>query len=134
MIIPGCTEKAETPRFRMRLSKSSAKSPLAVFALRVGDPWIVFPALEHQIVEVHIAHTVRTRREFDQARRRVTPKQRCEQDRQEKMPQVIGAELTLESVRGLRIGTAHDARVVEQHGDVVVRCEDALRAGANAGE
>src|SRR5579862_713908 len=89
-------------------------------ALPICEPFVV-AALPFEIVEADLAHPMRAAADVDYPRSRRREQRVEQQSGERKMPEVIGAELHLESILGLAIRRRHHARVVDQRTQAAMR-------------
>ena len=83
-------------------------------ALAVGGPWLMAVAI-HEVVEVETsAHAVGHRRDAHDARPRPGHESGQEQAGEGEVPEVVSAELQLESVSGRAMGGGHHARIINK--------------------
>src|SRR6266436_4524480 len=93
--------------------ESNGEEDIRSLGAAVGDPWVVRCPHKVGIFKVDVGEAVPGRREIDQTPS-LADKWRDTVDKHE-VPQMIGAELRLEVVRGMGKRCGHDARVGDDH-------------------
>src|ERR1700723_2449839 len=102
----GCRADA-TPA--MPLVEGNREENVGCLGPAVSDERIVSRALEIGVVEVHVGEAMPGRREVDQTTARAN--QRGNAIHQDKMAEVVGAELRLKAVQGVPKWSRHDSRI-----------------------
>jgi hypothetical protein len=123
-----CTRARAEP-----LLQPDGEEDVGRFRLTVGEPLLIRPLLELDVVEDHRRHVMAARADRDDAARRAAQQRRRQQTGEEKVAEVIRAELHLEAVARLGEGTSHDTGVVDQHVEPRMARQEALGEGTDAG-
>src|ERR1700685_2047190 len=128
---PGCTAAARTPRSRCRWSKATAKRMFAVFERPYATRGLIRTPLKVGILKVHVRAAVTRRRHVDQASFRPNERRRNPVD-QDKVAQVICAELCFEAVCRVPEGCWHHAGIGNDYIERFPFRQQLIRAGTHA--
>src|SRR5882724_585707 len=114
----------------MPLVKSYGEQNICRLGASVGDKGFIRGPLKIRILQIDVREAVSSRRQIDQSA--AGADQRSEAVDQDKVSQVVGAELRLEAVCRVAKWRRHDAGIRNQHIERRALRQQRICAGANA--
>src|SRR5580700_4136075 len=114
------------------LVESNSEKDIRRLRSAIGDEWVIRRAFKVEIVEVNIGEAVASRRQIDEAASFAN--KRGDEVDQEKVTEMICAELRFEAVHRLAERCGHNARIGDHHVKGFLFCQQLIGADAHTFE